>query len=304
MAHALLEHLVQQPHSEHTQRRAAEMLALGQPRARVRGWLEASLPDPRAIRMIGYLAHTLVIQGWRADDTELSLRLQQALEAARHPLAALPLSLTDLELNLPLPQYGYVLGKFGGESRPGVTTPVVTPDMALPSRDEAWPAFQRADDEVVVEALGAPFHLWQQESNASLETRAFRLDAPLSRLDASLVGRLPVASVASPATTRVATSSGREVFVELFAAGLSGGAYGGAVYAATARWLAWRAMGGLTGVSINEGREAVLAAVNDSRFYWYYDPESRFYEEVFDFAAACLRPGGRTLVLLAASDTD
>ncbi|UBV44753.1 DUF6183 family protein (plasmid) [Deinococcus taeanensis] len=132
----------------------------------------------------------------------------------------LPLALTDLELNLPLPQYGYVLGKFGGESRPGVTTPVVTPDMALPSRDEAWPAFQRADDEVVVEALGAPFHLWQQESNASLETRAFRFDAPLSRLDASLVGRLPVASVASPATTRVATSSGREVFIDLSAAGL------------------------------------------------------------------------------------
>lgn len=77
----------------------------------------------------------------------------------------------------------------------------------------------------------------------------------------------------------MAISSSTEVFAALCTACQPlVGTYGGV--GATARWLAWHSLGGLTGVSIEQGR----AALNDSEFYGYYDSESRFYDEVFNFA--------------------
>lgn len=235
LAHVLLRDAAQRPW---VRARVAEELALGQPRAVTRAWLEQGIDDPQLLPILAPIAHTLVIQGWWGDATALGARVQAALDAADHPLAILPLRLTPFEAGLPLPTYTHTPGELGGEGRPALTGQAIAADQADPVRPQVWPALTRDDTRIDVAALSAPFQGWLDDSGGELEAHAFSAAAPLRTLDASLLGTLPVASIASPATVRLQAVTAEAVFHDLYVAGLSGGAHGGAEYAATARLLA------------------------------------------------------------------
>lgn len=303
MAEVLLRHLIRDNPREQVTRRAAEMLAVGQPRPVVKGWLERYLPDPRALPALGLLAHTLVLQGWHGSETALGQQVQQTLRSAGHPLSSLPLSLSEIEHGLPLRTYQYTLGRLGSEGMAGVGTGFQEQEAA-PHRPARAPQFTRLEDTLKEEDLLAPFELWTEESNARIEARAFQLVELASHLSAAILGRLPLASVASPDTVRVRSAPLGEVFQQLFVGGANGGAYGGDLYGAMGRLAVWRSLGALVGVPFTGDVRATLSVAQASTWAWYFDDHSHFFDHVFDFAVACLRPDRRTVVTLAVTDTD
>jgi hypothetical protein len=215
-------------------------------------------------------------------------------EALRsHPLGRLPLALLDVE-------QGWEKG-LGDIVEPDRETVVVAGAQPL------WPATDVTTDELSG-ALSAAVQNWADDSNGEIEARVFELGVPVT--PATIATALPALDLEClepgtiPFRLAVFDISVRVAWWILFHAALDGSAYGRGRYGAYSRLFAWRSLAALAGAAGDAGPEEVMALAQ--RCTWYrFDAGSAWYTHVFwDLGLVAVRPDGRSLAVLAATDTD
>jgi hypothetical protein len=147
---------------------------------------------------------------------------------------------------------------------------------------------------------------WRDESNGHLEARELALAGPFGETE-EWVGwfeSLPLRSTASAGVHRgtVGPLTAQDAFRKLFTAAQSGGAYGPPHGSAYARLHAWESFGWLAGAA-PDAQVSAIAALAD-RCRWYTFDSNWFYHIAWDLGLIAVRPDGRSVAVLAASDTD
>jgi uncharacterized protein (TIGR02996 family) len=285
-------------------REFAAKLAQGQPHHLLLAALASRLEDPHLNELWACLLQEMVLRGASLHSHPVAERIWAKLRAEGHPLAGLPLRLTGIEgeLSTALPHYG--VGGMGwgsfGPSRgaaAGQSPPLV--------RD--LPAFEEASDEHTCRRMGSAFRNWQEESNGMVEARVFRAASPLGEghLSAAMLRALRLACLDGvgdgPVGVERVTAS-RAICVLVAAAG-NGGAYNRGLQGAYGRLQGWHSLAGLVGAT---GDDVEAAADLADRCLWvsFGAASGWFYQVTWDVGLLAVRPDGRSVAVLAATDTD
>jgi hypothetical protein len=274
-----------------TVRAIAARLAAAQP-------LEAVLPllvAEDAEEPAACLTHELVLRHPGVGEAEEVRERHRRMAAAGHPLAALPVRLLEIEHDLPLPNYGLDGWSYGlpfgphSDRAPRRRAPV--------SRAEELTT--PADAELIASAVAN----WTTESNGRIEARVFRLPEPAT-LDGDLLDALGLQALDGEGGIAARQAAPADVMRILFAAASVGGAYGGGQGGAYGRLLAWRSLAGLTGAPAADEVDDVAARAGECAWLTFDADTEWFHAVVWDLGIAALRPDGRTVAVLAGTDTD
>ncbi|MGW2834990.1 DUF6183 family protein [Streptomyces sp. NPDC001286] len=248
------------------------------------------------------LVQELVLRGVTTADTPEIEAWAASPHWRRHPLAWLPLELSAIEQEPPLPSYS-VRGSsytmpYGPQDRPGVR---LRNAAHLPSvTDTTTKTFRAAATTAVAN--------WAEGSNGRSEAGTYDLAEPVD------AGRLPdlLATLGLECLNGVDPSNGlmlstcrpEHAWCMLFAAASSGGAYNNGEYGAYGRLAAWRSLAALSGASTAARFDAVEQSVQACD--WYdFDAATEWFERVaWDIGLVSLAPGARRVAVLAATDTD
>lgn len=239
------------------------------------------------------LVHELVLrEGTVARSPEIVQWVSSGVMRS-HPLGRLPLALLDVE-------QGWDKG-LGDSVEPDWETVVVAGAQAM------WPATDVTSGELS-EALSAAVQNWADDSNGEIEARVFELGVPVT--PESIANALPALGLEClepgtiPFRLAVFEISARVAWWILFHAALDGSAYGRGRYGAYSRLFAWRSLAALAGAAEEGGPEGVAALAQQCAWY-RFDAGSAWYTHVFwDIGLVAVRPDGRSLAVLAATDTD
>ncbi len=302
-------------------RRTAGLLAAGQPAEYLTPLFTARPADSGpALDFLGCLAQEMVLRHGEVSDPGATDAVGR-LDAAGHPLAVLPLFLLTPERQLTLPSYHYRGGSAAlpyGPYRPSAPPGGPAHPLPVPAED--------VTDAAASQLIRTAVEGWVTDSRGTAEARVFRFGpvlAPAMLAGASLAA-LPVQALAGDPVPEIAEreAAAADVFRILFAAAAGGGAYGGGLGGAYGRLAAWQSLAGLTGeakpgagagagpvagvpdADSVAGIDGVAAAASAAR-YLTFSARSRWYRQVaWDIGIAALRPGGRTIAVLTATDTD
>jgi uncharacterized protein (TIGR02996 family) len=274
---------------------AASVLASGQTPSVLLTLLARHGADRRLAELLACLVQEMVLRGVILDG-------QPSVEELRegHPLAALPLHLTGIEQGLGhyLPSYETRTINFQRTQAPRAAA------RPLPSGLGASPAvFSDVTDEAARSDIGAAVRNWQEKSNGLVEARVLRASRPLTEDDLTLglltaLGLEPLQGAVSAGCVPPS-----EAACALFSAACNGGAYSDGHRGAYGRLQMWRSMAGLAGAGRGEGIEA-LAALAERCLWVSFGASDWFYDLAWDVGLLALRPGGTSLAVLAATDTD
>ena len=240
------------------------------------------------------LVHELVLrEEGRVAQSPKIVRWAGSTAMRSHPLGWLPLALLDVE-------QGWDKG-LGDMVEPDRETMVVAGAQPL------WPATDVTTVELS-EALSAAVQNWADDSNGEIEAKVFNLGVPVT--PATIATALPALELEClepgtiPFRLAVSDSSARVAWWVLFHAALDGSAYGRGRYGAYSRLYAWRSLAALAGAAEDAGPEEVAALAQQCTWY-RFDADSAWYTQVFwDIGLVAVRPDGRSLAVLAATDTD
>lgn len=271
-----------------TLRSMAAWLAAAQP-------LEALLPllvveeeDGAAAELSACLTHELVIRHPRIGEADEARERARRMAAAGHPLAALPLHLLEIEQDLLLD---------------GVAPPFGPSSDRTPRRRTAAPRAEEVTTPADAELIASAVANWANESNGCFEARVFDLPEPATP-DAELLDALGLQALEGDGEISVRQAAPATVMRVLFAAASTGGAYGGGRGGAYGRLLAWRSLAGLTGAAAADEVDRVAVRADECTWVLFDAGTQWFFEVAWDLGVATLRPGGRTVAVLAATDTD
>ncbi|MGW4379851.1 DUF6183 family protein [Kitasatospora sp. NPDC004531] len=293
-------------------RQALRLLAADRPTVHARVRLAASLlasgqhPEdlaqaftgPASDELRACLVHELVLRG--ADLAALPgiLAGASAPHLAHHPLGALPLTRSPLEILADLPSYSasgtvHTLPDASSAGEPLT----VRRAGALP------PAVETTTPEAAAE-LGRAFADWTEESNGEIEARVFEFAEPLpaDAVGAALLALgLDCLAGTTAGTLAVSTCPPAEAWRVLFGAASCGGAYDEGVRGAYGRLAAWQSLTALADATPATAESRATAC----RWFTFAAPTSTWFAHIaWDRALAALTPDGRRLAVLAATDTD
>jgi hypothetical protein len=222
-----------------------------------------------------------------------------------HALTELPLELLDIEvgaMNEP-PHREDTLGNWYWFTR-HLSSELQGETEALP---EATIVDERVlSDEERLRAAGA-FADSTLFPNGRWEARAFSLHERAVNEGPWSVRSLPLECLegAEPSDVREALVSDQVAFGALWSLFTQGGAYSEGDSAAYARLYAWRSLGALCDVALAEPLASVRERAARARFTTFASRSSRWFDHVcVDVGLACLRPDGRSMMVLAATDSD
>jgi hypothetical protein len=223
------------------------------------------------------------------------------LELSEHALSFLPLSLTELESDVLLPNYGV-----GSQSASIPFGPWEIVDVRNLGAVDADVLITETTTPERAERIGAATKNWQEASNGVIEARAFAIRSR-QRVTAvpSLIRMLGLESIATCDTGAYrVNSSPREVFTQLFSAASSGGAYNSGEYAAYGRLSAWRSLSGLVGCDENVAVDEIAAQASSCDWCLFCVPSEWYFQVAWDIGVACANPARNEMTILAATDTD
>jgi hypothetical protein len=254
----------------------------------------------------GCLAQEMVLRGVILEGVETAERLASVLEERKHGLAWLPLSLIAIDGDLRpwLPRYGE--GANLAWSRP--SSPSQRTSEPLPTRtDTILPSFVVAATLASSDRIAAAVRNWQDESNGQIEANVIEASRPVVEAELSIelllsLG-LPCLEGAPEHDVRGERMRAQEAFALLFSAACNGGCYNHGLKGAYGRLAAWQSMAALTGAP----PDAEVAAVGElaQKCLWVsFDAASDWFYQIQDLGLVAVRPGGRSLAVLAATDTD
>lgn len=149
---------------------------------------------------------------------------------------------------------------------------------------------------------------WPIESNGKIESRLFRADVPLlaeAVTDAAVLS-LPLQCLegAKAGDLWLVPYSVADALAALFSAAATGGAYNSGRGGAYGRLETWRSAGGLVGTTEGDSLGTVAALASRCAWFYFFAKSAWFYDVARDNGLMALRPDGRTLAVLAATDTD
>lgn len=263
------------------------------------------------IELMSLLIHEIILH----DVNVLSLPpvsvLHSKMRARFHPLAWLPMFLTELEdvLLAYLPDVdspdNFVLPPFApGIPPPPPPPPVVQPPLPLPlpPARPTIPAIKETTRAYIAERMRVAVANWY-----NMEARTFALEPPpaVEPLTPRLLLALGLESLerAWEIDVRLTPATPNHILARLFAVAATGGPHEG-YQGAYGRLHAWQSMGALAGAAHDEPISRVIEQVKASRWYYFEANTEWFYQVGWDIGIAVLRPGGETLAVLAATATD
>jgi hypothetical protein len=223
-----------------------------------------------------------------------------------HPLAVLPLHLLPEEHGLRRPAEAADDWTW--------TVPPVWPEPA--DALETTPSMRRRAADLdptetgvpaTVEAMGAAVAHWLAQSNGRLAAQEFWLPDPVAPEDVpALFALLPLTPwPAGENPARLHPSSADLALRTLLTAALRAPAYGHGCYGAYGRLAAWHSLGALTGSPADAPITEVAELVRRTSWFRIGTASATWFHNVaWDLALAALRPGGREIAVLAATDTD
>lgn len=239
-------------------------------------------------------------------------RAHDLVKRSGHALAWLPLGLTELERELSPRLFsrdggGGYGSPFGPKRRAGKAE-------CRAIREEAHgraptiaicPAIHTADE---LERLEAATRNWKMLSNGEVESAIFDLEGVFQpeHVTAELLLSLGLSCLhgANAGQVLLRPMPPSVALSFLYAAAANGGAYNEGDQSAYGRLEAWRTLGVLTGLSGEADAIDVQQAAESCSWRYFEAPTPWFRQVAWDFGIAALRPDGRTLAVLAATDTD
>jgi uncharacterized protein (TIGR02996 family) len=269
--------------------------------------LERYGSDPHLAETLGCLVQEMVVRGDALEGVAAVSGLLERLRAIGHPLAALPPYLLPIELATRSPRAGGGVVYGSGSPAAAALEPAVP--QALPSHGSSDSvAFTHATGTGGAGRITAAVRNWEEESNGQLEARVLQPSRPLLADDLS-VGLLCALGLESLAGAGVADVQAQRVspavvLGNLFSAASAGGAYNRGLGGAFGRLEAWRSLSGLAGAVAADGVEAVASLAGRCTWVLFHARSGWFFEIAWDLGVLALRPDGRSLAALAATDTD
>jgi hypothetical protein len=239
-------------------------------------------------------------------------RAHDLVKQAGHALAWLPLELTELEREL----YPRLFSRDGGGGHGAPFGPQRRIGKAEyraieeEARGKApaiaiYPGIHTADE---LERLGAAIRNWEMLSNGKAESAIIDLEGVFQpeHVTAELLLSLGLNCLhgANAGQVLLRPLPPSLAFGFLYAAAANGGAYNEGDHSAYGRLEAWRSIGALAGLSGDADTASVQRVALGCSWRYFEAPTPWFRQVAWDFGIAALRPDGRTLAVLAATDTD
>ncbi|MBX3222945.1 MAG: hypothetical protein KF795_20710 [Labilithrix sp.] len=249
--------------------------------------------------------HEVVLRGASLAGDARATRFGDALAKSGHALAGLPLALRAAEREAPsyMPLYG---DKGLGRAIDTLASGPMSARTVPPPADGAAVRATRVDDARVTERLVSAVRPWAEGKSGKVEAKVFALDP---RVSASAVGSwllraLPLESTTATARLDVSRTGAEGVFGPLFSAASNGGAYSSGLGGAYGRLAAWTTLGALVGAPADADVDAIAALCPTAAFLTFRAPGPWFHDVAWDLGALALRPDGRTVAVLAATDAE
>lgn len=263
------------------------------------------------IELMSLLVHEIIVRGVNVLSTPSVTLLHNKMRGRLHPLAWLPMFLTELEDRLldNVPPAGERIGFTlppvpPAPLPPADASPVVQPmlPLGLPPADAPLPALREATRSYTSERMRVAVAHWY-----NMEARTFAFDAPLpvAAVSPRLLLSLGLESLERAAEDEVTLTpvSPDIVLARLFTIAATGGPHEG-YESAYGRLHAWQSLAALAGAAPDEQIGPVTEWVRAGRWFHFEAPTDWFYHAGWDVGIAVLRPDGLTLAILAATATD
>lgn len=254
------------------------------------------------------LLHELVLVSDRVGEYPALLAIAGTLEAEGHPLAALPLSLLSEENGLRRPDGAAADWTWTVPPPPFASfeAPALCATPAMRRRVAGIDMTETSLPELAA-TMGAAVRHWRAESNGQIAAQEFWSPDPVPADDCPAVFELLplIPWTGDDAPARLYASTADEVLRILLTAAVRPPAYGAGLGGAYGRLAAWRSLGALAGAPADAPITSTAELVRQTRWFRVGAGSSRWFHDIaWDLAVAALRPGGRDIAVLAATDTD
>lgn len=232
---------------------------------------------------------------------------QESLVNAQHPLGWLPPVLLAQEKMFPkyLPQRGRGMNSVSW-AIPGLEDDAVDPLLAPNDMKVSWQEAKVSPEEKA--ALEAAVFDWTQNSNGKIESYLFASETavPAEAITPATVLALPLDCLigTDSADLRLVPYPASRALALLFCAASGGGAYTIGYDGAYGRLAAWRSAAALVGANKDADIHQVASLIRACFWFSCRSKSGWFYDIAWDVGLLTLRPDGRTLAVLAATDTD
>ncbi|WP_042376673.1 DUF6183 family protein [Streptacidiphilus melanogenes] len=253
------------------------------------------------------LVQELALRGVEAATVPAVARWAASPHWRHHPLAWLPLTLSEIERDPGLPAFGVRGGGSPMPYRPSNGSSGGG-SSGRADRSARLRGVAETTSEPEATAMAAAFATWTGQSNGQVEARTFALGEPLQgdvqgRVLAGL-GLECLHGGPKASSFSMSVQSPERAWEVLFAAASTGGAYDRGRYGAYGRLAAWQSLAGLAGAPAGAPHETVDERVRGCSWYDFEADTDWFHQVAWDVGIAALSPDRRRLAVLAATDTD
>jgi len=283
----------------------ASRLGYGQTAETFLAALERAKDRPEHRELFACWMHEIVLRGTSLEAEPRAKRLQESLASAGHPLGGLPLALRATEREAPsyMPLYGE---KGLGRAIDALTSGPMSVRTIPPPADGASVRATRADDAALAPRMLAAVRPWTEGKNGKAEAKVFSLEPSVAggALGSWLLRALPLESTGATVRLDVSRTGAEGVFGPLFSAASNGGAYSSGNGGAYGRLAAWTSLGALVGAPEGAAVDAIDALASSSAFLTFRAPGPWFHDVAWDLGVLALRPDGRSVAVLAATDNE
>ena len=283
----------------------ASRLGYGQDAETFLATLDRVGEKPEHHEILACWMHEVVLRGTSLASDARAQRFHERLAQAKHPLAGLPIELLEVENEAPsyMPLYGE---KGLGGAIAALERGPMSAKTVPPPADGSVAKATKVDDAKIVDRLATAVRPWSDASNGKIEAKVFSLEPALDvgLLGSWLLRMLPLESTSGQARLDVQRTPADTVFGALFSAASNGGAYSAGLGGAYGRRAAWVSLSALVGAPEDAQIEAIAALASRCSFLTFRAPGPWFHDVAWDLGALCLRDGGKSVAVLAATDKD
>lgn len=255
----------------------------------------------------GMLLQEAVVRNKISNDSRSVVETLDSLGIDNHPLAFLPASLLDFEVDLQVRTYSIgasgMATSYGPSAEHGKAWKPGSNDQGFDFDVVETTTDERAD------RISAAAVNWTQESNGMIEARTFHLsnfesDEPATKLP-MIVSKLGLKCLEPEGSGEITINATLpSIFRLLFSAAATGGAYNMGEHSAYGRLAAWRSLGGLVGAAAGEPIEVIVELAQACHWIKFCASNDWFYQVAWDLGIICYHPPTKQLAVLAATDTD
>jgi len=249
--------------------------------------------------------HEVVLRGNDISGDARARRFHERLVKQKHPLGSMPLELLSVEREAPsyMPLYGE---KGLGSAIKTLEKGPMSAKTVPPPADGSAVKAKRVEDAPVVDRLATAVRPWSDASNGKIEAKLFAIEPAIDvgAVGSWLLRMLPLDSTAGVARLETQRTQADAVFGALFSAASNGGAYSAGLGGAYGRRAAWTSLAALVGEAADAEVPRIADITAECAFLTYRAAGGWFHDVAWDLGALCLRPDGKTIAVLAATDKD